>query len=65
MLCGNITVSGAHGVKVIHHQMLHVLPYRMSDKGGFVFISYILMAVFHFKLKYMTNNKYFGEYFIF
>ncbi len=31
----------------------------MPDEGGLVFISYILIVLYNFKLKYMRKNKYF------
>ncbi len=30
-----------------------ILPYRSPDEGSFVFISYCLMILFHFQLRYM------------
>ncbi len=53
-LCGNITEFEVTEGSIATPNNV-ILPYRSPDEGCFVFISYCLMILCHFQLKYMRS----------
>ncbi len=52
-LCGNITEFGVVEGDPSATRIEAILPYRSPDESCFVFISYCLMILYHFPLRYM------------